>query len=93
DKQVFGQKARDLDVESWKSRKVNLEADYGVIPTHRLRRNTLKPELSQQGILWRNTSSTVTAQQFKFRADMLSYSALRCNLATRLLLTQKLDDP
>ncbi|GKB12079.1 reverse transcriptase domain-containing protein [Tanacetum coccineum] len=48
DKQVFGQKARDLDVESWKSRKVNTEADYGVTPTHRLCRNTLKAELSQQ---------------------------------------------
>ncbi|GJY36404.1 hypothetical protein Tco_0421782, partial [Tanacetum coccineum] len=58
DKQVFGQKVRDLDVESWKSRKVNTEADYGVIPTHRLRRNTLKAELSQQGTLRRNTSST-----------------------------------
>ncbi|GJU43808.1 zf-CCHC domain-containing protein [Tanacetum coccineum] len=61
DKQVFGQKARDLDVESWKSRKVNTEEGYGVIPTNRLRRNTLKAELSQQGTLRRNTSSTVTA--------------------------------
>ncbi|GKE62802.1 hypothetical protein Tco_1513169 [Tanacetum coccineum] len=60
DKQVLGQKARDLDVESWKSRKVNTEADYGVTPTHRLRRNTFKADLSQQGTLQRNTSSTIT---------------------------------
>ncbi|GJW65338.1 hypothetical protein Tco_0117222 [Tanacetum coccineum] len=69
DKQVFGQKAQDLDNGKLESpRKVTRGINIydGVIPTHRLRRNTLKVELSQQGTLWRNTSSTVTAVPDKF---------------------------